>query len=68
MDIIDKMNNRMKELGRNIQMIYKDSKAYLTNNSSQLQGGMMNIVSGRIVSFYNKETVRIDQLSKQIAF
>ena len=40
----DKMNNQMKDLGRNTQIICADSKLYSTTNSSRLQGVMMNIL------------------------
>ena len=35
-NIIDRMKNKMKELGRNTQIIYVDSKAYSNTNSSWL--------------------------------
>ena len=62
------MNNQMKELERNIQMIYADSKSYSTTNSSQLQGGMINILQGEIMSFMDRETIKIDYLGKLVVF
>ena len=35
-NIVDRMRNKLKELGRNTQIIYADSKAYSTINSLQL--------------------------------
>ena len=35
-NIMDRMRNKIKDLGRNEQIIYADSKAHLTTNSSLL--------------------------------
>ena len=58
------MKRKIKELGRNTQIIHTDSKAHSTTNSLWLQGGMMNIIRRGIVSFFNKEIVKVDKLGK----
>ena len=50
-NVVNRMRNKIKELGRNTQIIYVDSKAHSMTNSSQLQG-IINIVRGGVVSFF----------------
>ena len=54
-NVVDRMRNKIKELDRNIQIIYVNSKAHSTTNSLWLQGRMMNIIRGGIVSFFIKK-------------
>ena len=62
------MRNKIKELDRNTQIIYIDSKAHSISNSSQLQEEIMNIVRGGVVPFFDKEMVKVDKLRKQTVF
>ena len=65
---MDKIDRKLYEIGRNTQAIYVDSKSHNTTNSSQLQGGIMNIITDRVKSFLDKESIIIDRLGKWTAF
>ena len=67
-DIINQMSYHLKEFGRNTMAIFRDSKSYNTTNSNWLQGRLMNVLTGRIVSCYNKQSVYVDELGKWAAF
>ena len=54
MDIIDQMSYHLKEFGRSTMAIFGDSKSHNTINSNWLQGRLINVLTGRIVSCYNK--------------
>ena len=64
MDIIDQMSYHLKEFRRNTIAFFGDSKSYNTTNSNWLQGRLMNILTGRIVSCYDKQSVHVDELGK----
>jgi len=63
-DVIDKIDRKLQELGRNTEAIYIDSKLYNTTTSDWLQGGIMNVITGGIKSFWDKESTFIDNLGK----
>jgi hypothetical protein len=67
-DIIDQISYQLKEFRRNTMAIFRDSKSYNTINSNWLQGGLMNVLTGRIVSCYDKQSVYVDELGKWAAF
>ena len=48
--ITDIIISKIKELGRETICYYADSKVYNTIKTDQLQGGMVNIVRGKISS------------------
>ena len=63
-EVMDKIDRKLYELGRNTQAIYADSKSYNTTNCNWLQGGIMNVIIGRVKSILDKESIIIDRLGK----
>ena len=63
-DITNRMNYHLQEFIRNTTAIYADSKLYNTTNSNWLQSGLMNVIIGGVFSFYDKQTVYVDELGK----
>ena len=60
------MTKSMKEMHRNTEIVYADSSDWKATKSKQLLGGIMNILSGSIIEYYNKEKRIIDKLGKWI--
>ena len=48
------MKNKMKRLGRNIELIVTDSKAHNTIKRDWLQEGMINLIRGKIPTLIDK--------------
>ena len=63
----DVMSAKMKELGRETRCYYADSKAHKTTDSYWLQGGLMNVITGKISSLIQHQQVKIDKLGRWIA-
>ena len=62
--VMDKMDRKLLEIGRNTETIYADSKSYNTTNSDWLQGGLINMIIGGIKMFLDKESIKVDKLGK----
>jgi len=58
----------MKEIGRNMQVIFADSKAYNTTGSDWLPGGIMVVIGRNMSSLLQKDKAKIDSLRKWIAY
>ena len=63
-DIMDKIDRKLQELGRNTEAIYIDSKLHNIMTSDWLQGEIMNVIMGGTKSFWDKESTYIDNLGK----
>ena len=61
------MSSKMKTLGWETRCYYADSKAHKTTNSEWLQGGLMNIITGKISSLIQHQEVKIDDLGRWMA-
>ena len=68
LSVTDKIDRKLLEIGRNTETIYSDSKPYNTMNSNQLQGGIINIITGGVKMFLDKDSIKVDKLGKWTAF
>ena len=57
----------MKELVTEIRFYYADSKSWETKDSDWLQGGMMNVITGKILNLVQCHQVKIDKLDRWMA-
>lgn len=53
-------------LGRELEIIFADSKAHYTTKSDWLQGGMLNLIRGKIPSLLKKEDIKKDDIGRWI--
>jgi len=57
----------MRELRRNIKMIYADSGEYDKAKNNYLLGGIMNYIRGNITNLYNSKKTVIRKLGNWMA-
>ena len=62
------IKTKLKKIGRGMEIIYADSKAYKTTEGDWLQGGVMNIFKGHIADLIQKEKVKKDEKGRWIAY
>ena len=62
------MNNKLKEIDRNVEILCANSIEYEIIKKHQLPGGLINAIWEKSKQFFNKESVYIDKLGKQIVF
>ena len=62
------MNNHLKKLNHNVELIFADSKDYQVTKNEWLPGGILIAIWGEVISAMNKELIIIDKISKWSAF
>ena len=60
----DIMNSKVKELRRETSCYYADSKPNEIIDSDWLEGGTMNVITGRISSLIQPQQVKIDKVGR----
>ena len=58
------MKNKLKELNRNIEIIFINSKDQNCTKNNWLPGGTITAIWGKIVAIINKESIVINRLGK----
>ena len=64
---VDKMENRMKRLGRETAMHVADSKSWQTSKKNHLPGGVLNIVRRKFKSMTQEESIAKGKCGNWIA-
>ena len=64
---IDKMNRKMRVLGREIFIDIADSKSWNTTPKDQLPGRIMSAIRGKATSLIDKKTITKGRLGNWIA-
>ena len=62
----DIMSSKVKELRRETSYYYADSKPNEIIDSDWLEGGMMNVITGKISSLSQHEQVKFDKVGRWI--
>ena len=68
MNYINKNNNeeKMSKLRQNLKIIVANSKAHNITKKDQLQGGIMNLIIGKVPAMLKREEITIDDLGRWI--
>ena len=56
--------NKMKRLGRNIELIVANSKVHNETKRDWLQGEMINLIRGKIPALIDKENIKKDNIGR----
>ena len=62
----DIMSSKVKELRRETSYYYADSKPNEIIDSDWLEGGMMNVITGKISSLSQHQQVKFDKVGRWI--
>ena len=62
------IRSKIKELGRETSCCYADSKAHKTTDSELLQGRMISVITGNILSLIQHKQVEIYTLGRWMAW
>ena len=57
----------MKSLRREKRCYYVDSKAHKTTDSEWLQGGLMNVITGKMSSLIQHHQLKLDKIGRWMA-
>ena len=58
------MNNHLKKLNCNLELIFADSKDYQVTKNEWLPRGMLIAIWGEVIGAMNKESIIIDKIGK----
>ena len=58
------MQRKMNKLGCNLEIIVVDSKAHNTIKEDWLQGGMINLITRKVLAMIKKDKIKIDELGR----
>ena len=58
------MRFKLKQLDRNIELIFTDSKEHNKVKNNYLPRGLMNCIRGKVINLYNQEKAKIDNKGK----
>ena len=62
------INNHLKKLNHNVELIFADSKDYQVTKNEWLPGGTLIVIQGEVIGAMNKESIIIDKIGKWSTF